>query len=193
MLMIGFTPVYHPGKIPGMDYRDPSEAGPESFDMLSPLPIRRCEASIVHPGHRWSKTRVDPSAPAGYGRTVVWCPGQDELVVQLPELVESGNLAVQPDNQGDPVPDSETRGPSPVDQGIAGYRELTEQEVALVNECKRLERRVARFHVGLRNAGEATPQWLDVAYVHLHEGFSAMTRAITKPRDPFDEGLGDPE
>lgn len=88
---------------------------------------------------------------------------------------------------------------------IAGYRDLTESEVALMNEVKAKAAEVGELVDKLRKAiqpddsllepvqvGELTfasvsdesvevDRWLTIGQDHLQQGFMALTRAIARP------------
>ena len=89
---------------------------------------------------------------------------------------------------------------------ITGYRELSEQEVALMNEIKAKAAEVGELHIKLQQsllppAGEGqevelgcgctalevplgeyeTDRWLRIGLDHLQQGFMALTRAVARP------------
>lgn len=70
---------------------------------------------------------------------------------------------------------------------IKGYRDLSEQEIALMNEGKELAEKCGEFLDKLKQAhtGE-TPldldqRWLSVGQTHLQQGFMAVIRSIAQP------------
>ena len=84
---------------------------------------------------------------------------------------------------------------------ISGYRELTQEEVDLMNEAKRLEAQCLRFHaqVAKRLAAQSTEgdedelrrlqvsracQWHRVARTDIETGFMALVRSIAQPLPP---------
>jgi hypothetical protein len=84
----------------------------------------------------------------------------------------------------------EQYGPTPTSQGIRGYRDLTDVEVDWVNANKMMEETLAtHFHQVAGQPG-VDPRWVAIARTHFQEGFSALTRAITRPVDPFERGPG---
>jgi len=80
-------------------------------------------------------------------------------------------------------------------QKITGYRDLTETEIALMNEGKVLAERCGAFVAKLRqhpdamrtnvpNALSEPPldqRWISIGATHLQEGFMAITRGIARP------------
>lgn len=76
-------------------------------------------------------------------------------------------------------------GPMPTSQGVRGYRNLTRDQVALINWVKYREDDLARAWARVERDSDTDPRWLNVARTHFQEGFSALVRAIAKPHDPF--------
>jgi hypothetical protein len=70
---------------------------------------------------------------------------------------------------------------------VAGYRELSDKEVEVVNFTKSMEEQLAGWWL---KVGDLVPdldrRWMAVARTHFQEGFSAIVRAVTRPRDPFE-------
>lgn len=80
---------------------------------------------------------------------------------------------------------------------ITGYRQLSEQEVALMNEAKALAEQVGEFVKRLRehppaalvDPAAAMPngkvpidqRWVHIGATQLQQGFMALTRAIAQP------------
>lgn len=66
-------------------------------------------------------------------------------------------------------------------QKIAGYRDLSEEEIALMNEIKAHGMDLS----GLVDKVRATPgidgRWASIGATHLQEGLMALTRAVAKP------------
>lgn len=90
-------------------------------------------------------------------------------------------------------------------QKITGYRDLSEQEIALMNEIKAKAAEVGELHIKLQQsllppAGEGqevelgcgctalevplgeyeTDRWLRIGLDHLQQGFMALTRAVAR-------------
>ncbi len=82
---------------------------------------------------------------------------------------------------------------------IAGYRDLTEDEIALMNEVKtkaaevgtlveKLRERLPAFkmdgkpvQVGVSEEAYETDRWMTIGTDHLQQGFMALTRAVARP------------
>jgi hypothetical protein len=75
---------------------------------------------------------------------------------------------------------------------IKGYRDLTTEEIAVMNEIKHVAEHVRALIGEIRKFPIApTPpidgvtsydhRWLDIAETHLQQGFMALTRSIAKP------------
>lgn len=68
---------------------------------------------------------------------------------------------------------------------IKGYRELTEQDVELVNLIKEAEIQVGKIWHVVLDQNAVDRRWTSVAKTHFQEGFTALVRAVTKPEDVF--------
>jgi fumarate hydratase class II len=67
-------------------------------------------------------------------------------------------------------------------KSITGYRDLTPEEIAAVNQIKRLAAALGEFVDSLAREGAAFDQrWVAIGRTHLQEGFMALTRAVAKP------------
>ncbi len=88
---------------------------------------------------------------------------------------------------------------------IAGYRDLTEDEIALMNEVKakaaevgvlveKLRERLPAFKmdgepiqlgdqtlIGVSEEAYETGRWMTIGQDHLQQGFMALTRAVARP------------
>lgn len=78
---------------------------------------------------------------------------------------------------------------------ITGYRDLTQDEIDLMNEGKELAERCAALVTKLRtleydtvSGGSpaiiktmADPRWVAIGVTQLQQGFMALTRSIAKP------------
>lgn len=71
---------------------------------------------------------------------------------------------------------------------ITGYRELTADDVNVINAIKQVEGDVAAMwsHLSETHTG-IDRRWCAVAKTHFQEGFTALVRAIARPADPFDK------
>lgn len=63
---------------------------------------------------------------------------------------------------------------------IKGYRELSETEIALMNEIKVRGAELESLIQRLRDEG-ADPRWLAIGATDLQTGGMALTRSIAKP------------
>jgi hypothetical protein len=69
---------------------------------------------------------------------------------------------------------------------IKGYRDLSEQDVELVNLIKEAEVQVGKlWRMVADQKSTVDPRWLAIAKTHFQEGFTALVRAVTKPEDVF--------
>lgn len=65
---------------------------------------------------------------------------------------------------------------------IVGYRELTPDEIEIINDIKAQANNLgAVFTVLESRNSEVDKRWLAIAKTHLQQGFMAMVRAIAKP------------
>lgn len=72
---------------------------------------------------------------------------------------------------------------------ITGYRQLSEAEVALMNEGKALAEQVGAYIAKLRSPAlnEQTPplvldyRWISIGATQLQQGFMAVIRGIAQP------------
>lgn len=74
---------------------------------------------------------------------------------------------------------------------IKGYRDLSPEEIALMNEGKELAEQVGAFVEKLQRCslpGSAVPgigqlegRWISIGRTHLQQGFMAIIRAIARP------------
>ena len=64
---------------------------------------------------------------------------------------------------------------------ITGYRELTDQEIAIINKIKDLAVNIGSVIEGFESEGYVDQRWLAIAKTDLQKGFMALTRSIAKP------------
>lgn len=70
---------------------------------------------------------------------------------------------------------------------ISGYRDLTQQEIDLMNEGKALAEQCRVYTDKLRelsypqDGGEIDPRWLNIGITQLQQGFMAVIRSIARP------------
>lgn len=66
-------------------------------------------------------------------------------------------------------------------QKIKGYRDLTEDEIALMNEGKALAEQVREYTEKVKALPETDGRWLSIGVTDLQKGFMAVIRSIAKP------------
>lgn len=66
-------------------------------------------------------------------------------------------------------------------QKITGYRDLTEQEIALMNEVKAMGVKVGELTERMMANDALDGRWTSIGKTNLQQGFMALTRAIAKP------------
>jgi len=72
---------------------------------------------------------------------------------------------------------------------IKGYRDLSEQEIALMNEAKELAAKVGEFCEKLQSLAPPNGQtgitidgrWLAIGTTDLQKGFMAVIRSVARP------------
>lgn len=64
---------------------------------------------------------------------------------------------------------------------ITGYRQLSEEEAALMNEGKALAEKCGEFVDKLRIAEEIDQHWVSIGQTNLQLGFMAVIRGIARP------------
>lgn len=65
---------------------------------------------------------------------------------------------------------------------ITGYRQLSEEEAALMNHIKDAGTRIGALIDELRLLkGACDQRWVSIGETHLQQGFMALTRAVAKP------------
>ena len=64
---------------------------------------------------------------------------------------------------------------------ITGYRELTEEEVALINGIKAVGVELDKLIEQLRSNEAMDQRWVSVGATDLQTGLMALTRAVAKP------------
>jgi hypothetical protein len=66
-------------------------------------------------------------------------------------------------------------------QHIKGYRDLTEQEIALMNDAKNKAEDIGKLIEVLRETKGIDGRWLSIAQTDLQKGFMALVRSIARP------------
>lgn len=69
--------------------------------------------------------------------------------------------------------------------GIKGYRELSKEELELINNIKDEEITLGELWTNVNQYAEVDKRWMAIAKTHFEEGFMAFVRAIAKPDDRF--------
>lgn len=64
---------------------------------------------------------------------------------------------------------------------ITGYRQLTEAEVALMNEIKAHGVALGELCARLWDAPDIDPKWVSIGATDLQTGLMALTRAVARP------------
>lgn len=66
-------------------------------------------------------------------------------------------------------------------QKIKGYRDLTEEEIDLMNNVKEMANRVGDLVAALGTVDSLDKRWLSIGKTNLQQGFMAVVRAIAQP------------
>lgn len=64
---------------------------------------------------------------------------------------------------------------------IAGYRDLTEEEIQLMNSVKELGNHVGSLVDGMSRNPDFDQRWVAIAQTDLQKGFMALVRSIARP------------
>ena len=64
---------------------------------------------------------------------------------------------------------------------IKGYRELSETEIALMNEIKTKGAEIGELVAKLRATDGLDQRWLSIGATHMQEGLMALTRGVAQP------------
>lgn len=64
---------------------------------------------------------------------------------------------------------------------IAGYRDLSQEEVQLMNSVKELGNSVGALVDQLSRNPDFDPRWVAIAQTDLQKGFMALVRSIARP------------
>lgn len=65
---------------------------------------------------------------------------------------------------------------------IAGYRELTQEEIELINGIKQNGNELGALLDVLETNANIDKRWLSIARTDLQKGLTALVRAIAKPQ-----------
>ena len=64
---------------------------------------------------------------------------------------------------------------------IKGYRELSEDEIALMNDIKELGEVLGKLVSRLRATEDLDQRWVSIGATGLQTGLMALTRAVARP------------
>ena len=64
---------------------------------------------------------------------------------------------------------------------IKGYRDLSAEEIALMNECKALAEQCGAMIEKLRAAPGLDQRWISIGATELQQGWMATIRGIAQP------------
>jgi hypothetical protein len=64
---------------------------------------------------------------------------------------------------------------------IKGYRDLSEQEIAMMNVCKEKAEEVGKIIKTLEDLSNVDKRWLAIAKTTLQTGFMQLIRSIAQP------------
>ena len=64
---------------------------------------------------------------------------------------------------------------------ITGYRELEQDEIAVINILKSKEQEVLALLDGLNTAGAYDKRWIAEGRIHIELGFMAAIRSVARP------------
>jgi len=64
---------------------------------------------------------------------------------------------------------------------IKGYRDLSKEEIEMMNEGKALAESVGHFINRLKSTNGIDQRWVSIAQTQLQVGFMALTRSIAQP------------
>lgn len=68
-----------------------------------------------------------------------------------------------------------------VKEKIAGYRQLSDAEMAMINEGKALAVQCGEWVEKLRQNGDLDQRWVSIGATDLQRGFMAIIRGIAQP------------
>ena len=66
-------------------------------------------------------------------------------------------------------------------QKIKGYRDLTPEEIQLINDIKGHGEIMGQLCDRIMNEMDVDHRWVSIGITHLQQGFMALTRAVAKP------------
>lgn len=66
-------------------------------------------------------------------------------------------------------------------QKIKGYRDLTQEEIDLMNEVKAKGEELGNLIAKLRSLSSNDSQWIDVGELQLKQGVMSLVRSVAQP------------
>lgn len=64
---------------------------------------------------------------------------------------------------------------------ITGYRDLSQAEIDLMNECKELSQKCGELCSKLHRAADLDQRWITIGATDLQKGFMSVIRGIAQP------------
>lgn len=64
---------------------------------------------------------------------------------------------------------------------IKGYRDLTPEEITLMNEIKEKGSQLENLIAKLRGQGDVDQRWVSIGQTELQMGIMALVRSVAKP------------
>ena len=64
---------------------------------------------------------------------------------------------------------------------IKGYRDLSQEEIDLMNEAKALSEKVGELVSKIANQDTTDNRWVDIAQADLQKGFMSLIRSVAQP------------
>jgi hypothetical protein len=64
---------------------------------------------------------------------------------------------------------------------IKGYRDLSADEIALMNECKELAAKTGELIEKLKHTANLDQRWISIGATDLQKGFMGIIRGIAQP------------
>lgn len=64
---------------------------------------------------------------------------------------------------------------------ITGYRDLSPEEIALMNEVKAKASEVGALVAKLKESPSIDQRWVNIGNTELQQGFMALTRSVAQP------------
>lgn len=64
---------------------------------------------------------------------------------------------------------------------IKGYRELSEAEIAKMNDIKAIGEALGELIVELHNTPGIDQRWVSIGATHLQQGIMALVRSVAQP------------